>query len=116
MESFPDTSPDFCPGCGSSLSTRKEEGRERLYCGSCDRIIWRNPAPAAAVALTKGENILLVKRGIEPWKNEWSLPAGYLEIDEHPREGAVRELEEETSIKFEKKGTRAHEKYILRTP
>ncbi|MFB6241899.1 MAG: NUDIX domain-containing protein [Candidatus Nanosalina sp.] len=94
--------PSHCPYCGSELGMKREEGRERLYCSSCDRIIWRNAEPVAGVAVKKGEEVLLVKRGIEPGKGKWSLPAGFLELEETAEEAAVRELEEETDLSAEK--------------
>ena len=42
--------------------------------------------------------VLLVKRGGEPYKGEWALPGGFLRSDETAREGAVRELREETAL------------------
>lgn len=44
-------------------------------------------------------NVLLVKRGNEPYKGRWALPGGFLNPDETVEEGAVRELWEETGIK-----------------
>ena len=42
--------------------------------------------------------VLLVKRGGEPFKGEWALPGGFLRSDETAREGALRELREETAL------------------
>lgn len=42
--------------------------------------------------------MLLIERTVPPSVGAWSIPAGYLEIDESPRAGAVRELEEETGL------------------
>jgi len=42
--------------------------------------------------------VLLVKRGGEPYKGEWALPGGFLKSDETAREGALRELKEETAL------------------
>ena len=42
--------------------------------------------------------VLLVQRGIEPFKGKWALPGGFLRMDETSDECALRELEEETGL------------------
>lgn len=44
-------------------------------------------------------NILLIERGLEPFKGTWALPGGFLRMDETVEDGAMRELSEETNIK-----------------
>jgi ADP-ribose pyrophosphatase YjhB (NUDIX family) len=41
----------------------------------------------------------LAKRGIEPRKGKWNLPAGFMENGETVKEGALREVWEETRAK-----------------
>jgi ADP-ribose pyrophosphatase YjhB (NUDIX family) len=53
---------------------------------------------SAAIRIVEEGKLLLVQRGIEPWKNAWYMPAGYLEVDEDPRECAKREAFEETGF------------------
>lgn len=91
--------PSNCPYCGEGLEEKFFEDKERLYCSECDRVIWRNAEPVSAVLVEKEDKLLFVKRGIEPGKGKWSLPAGFLEYREQPEKGAVRELEEETGLK-----------------
>ncbi len=43
--------------------------------------------------------VLLVKRNIEPFKEKWALPGGFVRIDESLETAAKRELEEETGVK-----------------
>lgn len=43
-------------------------------------------------------NILLVERGLDPYKGYWALPGGFLKMDETAEEGALRELIEETGV------------------
>ncbi|WP_300724877.1 NUDIX domain-containing protein [uncultured Bacteroides sp.] len=43
--------------------------------------------------------LLLVERGIDPYKGCWAFPGGFLNMDETAEEGARRELEEETGLK-----------------
>lgn len=44
-------------------------------------------------------NILLIERGLKPFKGTWALPGGFLNMDETVEEGARRELCEETNVK-----------------
>ena len=46
----------------------------------------------------RGE-VLLIRRGNDPFKDCWALPGGFMEMDETIEHCAVRELEEETSLK-----------------
>ncbi|KKT86189.1 MAG: NUDIX hydrolase [Candidatus Collierbacteria bacterium GW2011_GWA2_44_99] len=43
--------------------------------------------------------ILLVRRKDEPFKDSWSLPGGFVKMNESLDEAAVRELEEESGVK-----------------
>lgn len=42
--------------------------------------------------------VLLIRRGSEPLKGQWSIPGGTLELGETLEEGVRRELREETSL------------------
>ena len=42
--------------------------------------------------------VLLIQRGIEPYKGQWALPGGFVGIDESAEECARRELQEETGL------------------
>ncbi|MGC6492246.1 MAG: NUDIX domain-containing protein [Myxococcota bacterium] len=57
------------------------------------------------VLLHKG-HVLLIERRSHPGKGLWALPGGFLNAGEWPREGAIRELREETRIHFFLRGNR----------
>ena len=70
---------------------------ENKYC-------YRYPHPAVATDCVifgfNGERlqVLLIERGIEPYKGKWAFPGGFLKMDETAEEGALRELREETGL------------------
>lgn len=43
--------------------------------------------------------VLLIQRGMEPYKGQWAFPGGFLEMEESAEEGALRELREETGLR-----------------
>lgn len=47
---------------------------------------------------TDGLSVLLVKRGIEPFKDHWAFPGGFIRMDEDATTCARRELREETGL------------------
>ena len=55
---------------------------------------------ADCVVVRSGSEVLLVRRGGEPFKGCWALPGGFMEMDETIEHCAVRELEEETGLRF----------------
>lgn len=68
-----------------------------MYC-------YRYPHPAVTTDCVifgfDGERlqVLLIERGIEPFKGRWAFPGGFIKMDETAEEGALRELKEETGM------------------
>ncbi|MBU8893482.1 MAG: NUDIX hydrolase [Bacteroidales bacterium] len=60
------------------------------------------PAVTVDIIVTKiienSEYILLIERKNEPFKNQWALPGGFIDINEEIDDAAYRELQEETAI------------------
>jgi 8-oxo-dGTP diphosphatase len=88
----------YCYLCGSSLIRKIVDNRERETCEHCGWIHYEHRKVSAAVCIEEDGRLLLVKRGMEPWKGAWYMPAGYLEVDEEPQDCAVREVLEETGF------------------
>jgi ADP-ribose pyrophosphatase YjhB (NUDIX family) len=87
----------FFPPPGPHFERRVPDGdtHERYVCSNCDYIHYANPKIVVGSVVTHGDHILLCRRAIEPRKNFWTLPAGFLEEHETPEEGAKREAREE---------------------
>jgi ADP-ribose pyrophosphatase YjhB (NUDIX family) len=77
------------------------EDRERLVCGDCGFIHYENPKIVVGSVCTYGDRFVLCKRAIEPRAGYWTLPAGYLELNETPEQGAVREAWEEARARID---------------
>jgi 8-oxo-dGTP diphosphatase len=56
------------------------------------------PIVAVGAVILHGDRVLLVQRGQEPLKGEWSLPGGVVELGETLEAALTREVREETSL------------------
>jgi 8-oxo-dGTP diphosphatase len=56
------------------------------------------PVVGVGAVVIDGTKVLLVRRGHEPLKGQWSLPGGALELGETLEQGVAREVLEETGL------------------
>jgi len=103
----------YCPLCRTEMKLREEGGIRRPHCPACGFVQYLNPAPAAAVVLQRDGKVCLVQRRFPPRAGKWTLPAGFVEYDEHPAESAVREVREETGLEVRLTGLLAVHQGIL---
>ncbi len=73
----------------------------RLVCPDCGYVAYENPKIVVGSVCLSGEKILLCRRAIGPRKGLWTLPAGFLELEETVAEGARREAREEAGVDIE---------------
>ena len=92
----------FCPKCGGELAEQWIEAEETTQqrCTSCAAIHYKNSKPTSSVLAIRDGAVLLIKRGIEPYKGWWDIPGGFLNSGEHPEDGAKREFLEETGLEI----------------
>ncbi len=77
------------------------DDRERLVCPDCGYIAYDNPKVVVGAVCVWEEKVLICRRAIEPRKGFWTIPAGYLELNETTAEGAIREAWEEARAEIE---------------
>src|ERR1700730_12814055 len=80
------------------------DNRERMICADCGYILYDNPKIVVGSVARWDERILLVRRSINPRYGYWTLPAGYLELNEAASAGAEREAWEEARARIEIEG------------
>lgn len=89
----------FCPLCGASVHYLSPPGdhHKRAVCQSCNTIHYQNPNVVVGAVAFWEQKVLLCRRSIEPRTGYWTIPAGFLELDETSEEGACREAFEEAN-------------------
>jgi ADP-ribose pyrophosphatase YjhB (NUDIX family) len=59
------------------------------------------PLIGVGAVIVQDGRVLLVQRGRDPMKGQWTLPGGVLEVGESLVEGVAREVREETGLEIE---------------
>lgn len=72
------------------------DNRERLVCPDCGFIQYENPKLIVGAVCLWDDRVLLCRRAIQPRHGYWTIPAGFMELNETTAEGAVREVFEES--------------------
>ncbi len=93
-----------CKNCGTAVVYRQPDDgdtKNRAVCPACNTVHYENPLNVVGTVPVWGDKVLLCKRNIEPRKGKWTLPAGFMELDETTSEGAARETVEEAGAQFE---------------
>ena len=100
-----DRSIRHCRQCGTAVEQRiPDDGdtRVRAVCPACRTVHYINPLiVVGTVPVWRDGRVLLCKRAIEPRHGKWTLPAGFMELNETTQEGAARETDEEAGAQIE---------------
>ncbi len=65
-------------------------------CEECGQ--WTQPSLAVDAVAIRGHEVLLIRRGKEPWKGMLAFPGGFVDLGEDPEVAVIRELKEECGI------------------
>jgi ADP-ribose pyrophosphatase YjhB (NUDIX family) len=91
---------DSAPRGPSVRRIPEGDNRERMICAECGFVLYDNPKIVVGSVPRWGERILMCRRAINPRKGFWTLPAGYLELNEATSAGAEREAWEEAQARI----------------
>jgi ADP-ribose pyrophosphatase YjhB (NUDIX family) len=87
---------------GPTVRTIPEgDDRERLVCPDCGFVNYENPKIVVGSVAVWEDRFLLCRRAIEPSLGLWTLPAGYMELNETTMQGAAREAWEEARARID---------------
>ncbi|ADX46649.1 NUDIX hydrolase [Paracidovorax avenae ATCC 19860] len=92
-----------CRECGVAVEYRVPDDGDtklRAVCPACHTIHYENPLNVVGTVPALGDKVLLCKRNIEPRWGKWTLPAGFMELNETTAEGAARETDEEAGAQI----------------
>lgn len=93
-----------CKNCGAAVIYRIPDDGDtmpRAVCPACHTIHYENPLNVVGTIPHLGDRVLLCKRNIEPRRGKWTLPAGFMELEETAAQGAARETDEEAGAQYE---------------
>lgn len=89
----------FCSHCGAEMGSRVVGDKLRRACTQCRFIHFTDPKVGVGVFVQNEGKVLLIQRAVLPQIGKWSVPAGYVDRGEDPKETAVREVYEETNLR-----------------
>jgi 8-oxo-dGTP diphosphatase len=69
--------------------------------GRIEREFPKAPLVGVGAVVVEEGRVLLVRRGNEPLKGQWTLPGGMLDVGEPLAQGVAREVREETGLDVE---------------
>jgi ADP-ribose pyrophosphatase YjhB (NUDIX family) len=91
-----------CRVCGAPTEYRipPDDNRDRAVCTVCATVHYENPLNVVGTVPVWQGRVLLCRRNIEPRRGFWTLPAGFMELDETTAQGAIRETVEEAGAEI----------------
>ena len=97
---------NYCSQCGAPVRFEVPPGDtlKRHVCDQCGSIHYQNPKLVVGTLPVWEDKILLCRRAIEPRRDKWTLPAGFMENNETMAQAALRETSEEACARVELAG------------
>lgn len=87
----------FCPRCGSGQFP--EYAINAFRCEACEFHFHINNSIAVGAIITDAqERVLLIRRARDPGKGKFSIPGGFVDVNETAEAAVVREIREEVGL------------------
>ncbi len=90
----------FCPFCAAPVGKVLKYG---FKCPKCFKNVYFNSKPTSSVIPIFKDEILVSVRRDDPFKGGLDIIGGFLQLDEDPISGIIREFKEETGVRLNKK-------------
>ena len=89
-----------CQHCSTNIIVTTPEGdtHERKVCGNCNTILYENPKIVAVFYPYLKIRFCYVNAISNRRKHFWTVPSGFMELNETLKEAALREAKEEAGI------------------
>jgi ADP-ribose pyrophosphatase YjhB (NUDIX family) len=93
----------YCPICSKQLTGTADSQEGFPRCAACNETFYSaaHPTASALIISEDEEYVLLTRRDIEPFRDWWDIPGGFLEIGESLEQGLRREILEELDVEIE---------------
>lgn len=90
----------FCSHCGRPFPAHSPAASSfaSLECAACGHQHHYSPELLVLIQIFARDHLLLLKRGIEPYRGKWAPPGGFVEGGESLEAAAIREVREEVQI------------------
>lgn len=87
----------YCPACGNKTFIAHNEKSKK--CTQCGFLYYFNSSASVAAFIVNSNNELLIcRRGKEPYINTLDLPGGFVDMHETAEEATYREIKEELNL------------------
>lgn len=90
----------YCPQCSKPLEAKMLDGHNHQVCSN-GHVLYKNQNVCVSGVIVENGKMLLTRRAYDPQKGKLDFVGGFVEPDERPEDGMLRELKEELGVEGE---------------
>lgn len=88
----------FCPRCAGKLVVVTKESTQVHQCSVCGFVFYQNQNVTVAAIIVREGKLLFTRRKVAPYLGMLDLAGGFVEPEETPQAGMLREIHEELGV------------------